>query len=321
MYQGRRIAVVIPAFNEELLIQATLDGLPEYIDLAIVIDDCSTDRTSDRVREWSERRKDARVELVRHPENRGVGEALKTGYRHGIAAGADILVVAAGDNQMDQTQIPKLLDPIVQGRADYTKGNRLYARGSFKGMSPWRVLGNSMLTLLTKVSGGNWHISDPQNGYTAITREALNAINVDAIWGWYGYCNDMLARCNAYDLRVMDVPIPARYGEEKSKIKYGRFIRRVSGLLVRNFFWRMLVKYVARDFHPLVFFYLASVPLLLLGIGGGAWAIYDRVANQQLLFQPMAISLLVFGLGAQFLFFAMYFDMNEAKRINQQWHP
>ena len=317
MYQGRRIAVVIPAYNEELLIQDTLRGLPEYVDLAVVVDDASTDGTSAKVNEWTQSSKDARIELLRHEKNMGVGNGIKTGYKHAIAAGTDILVVAAGDNQMDQTQMTKLLDPIVAGKADYTKGNRLYARGSFEGMSTWRVLGNSILTLLTKLSSGNWHITDPQNGYTAITRDALERINVDAIWGWYGYCNDMLTRCNAYGVRVMDVSIPARYGNEKSKIKYGRFMRRVSGLLVRNFFWRMLVKYVARDFHPLVFFYLMGVPLVLLGVGGGIWAVYDRVANDNLLFQPMAISLLVFGLGMQFLFFAMYFDMNEAKRLNQ----
>jgi glycosyltransferase involved in cell wall biosynthesis len=317
MYAGRRVAVVIPAYNEELLIQDTLGGLPEYVDVAVVVDDCSTDGTSAKVREWVEANKDARVELVRHETNQGVGNAIKTGYKRAMAAEADLMVVAAGDDQMDQTQIPKLLDPIVAGKADYTKGNRLFARGSFAGMSSWRVLGNSILTLLTKVSSGNWHITDPQNGYTAITRDALDRIDVNAIWGWYGYCNDMLTRCNAYGVRVMDVSIPARYGSEKSKIKYGRFMRRVSGLLMRNFFWRMMVKYVARDFHPLVFFYLMGVPLVLLGIGGGIWAIYDRVANDQLLFQPMAISLLVFGLGMQFLFFAMYFDMNEAKRLNQ----
>lgn len=317
MYQGRRIAVVIPAYNEELLIQATLDGLPEFVDLAIVVDDCSTDKTSEKVREWVESRKDARVELVRHETNQGVGNGIKTGYKRAMAAGIDIMVVAAGDNQMDQTQVPKLLDPIVHGKADYVKGNRLYARGSFEGMSTWRVMGNSILTLLTKVSSGNWHITDPQNGYTAITRDALDRINVDAIWGWYGYCNDMLTRCNAYNVRVMDVSIPARYGTEKSKIKYGRFMRRVSGLLLRNFFWRMMVKYVARDFHPLVFFYLMSLPLILVGLWGGIWFVYDRIATGAPFFLGLSVSILVFGLGMQFLFFAMYFDMNEAKRLNQ----
>lgn len=317
MYQGRRIAVVIPAFNEELLIQDTLSGLPEYVDLAIVVDDASADKTSSKVQEWVERTKDERIQVVRHETNQGVGNAIKTGYKRAMAAGADVLVVAAGDNQMDQTQIPKLLDPIVQGKADYTKGNRLYARGSFEGMSAWRVLGNSILTLLTKVSSGNWHISDPQNGYTAITKDALDRINVDAIWGWYGYCNDMLARCNAYNVRVKDVAIPARYGTEKSKIKYGRFMRRVSGLLVRNFLWRMMVKYVARDFHPLVLFYILSVPLILVGLAGAIFFVYDKIANGQPLFAYLSISILVFGLGMQFLFFAMYFDMNEAKRLNQ----
>ncbi len=317
MYQGRRIAVVIPAFNEEHLIQVTLDGLPEYVDLAVVVDDCSTDATSDKVREWAERRKDSRVELVRHAKNQGVGNAVKTGHKHAMARGADIHVVVDGDNQMDQTQMTKLLDPIIAGKADYTKGNRLYSRGSFDGMPAWRVLGNSILTLLTKVTSGNWHITDPQNGFTAITRDALDRINVDAIWGWYGYLNDILTRCNAYGVRVMDVAIPARYGTEKSKIKYGRYIRRVGGLLVRDFFWRMMVKYVARDFHPLVFFYLMGVPLVLVGMWGAIWFVYDRIASGAPFFLGLSVSILVFGLGMQFLFFAMYFDMNEAKRLNQ----
>lgn len=317
MYEGRRVAAVIPAYNEERLIARVLDGLPPLVDLAFVVDDCSSDRTSEVVQDWVARTGDQRVRLVRHEQNQGVGAAIKTGYRRAMDSGIDLMVVLAGDDQMDARHIPKLLDPIVQGKADYTKGNRLYARGSFAGMSKWRIFGNSLLTLFTKVSSGNWHITDPQNGYTAISREALERINPDAIYPWYGYCNDMLARCNAYDVRVKDVPIPARYGEERSKIRYGRYIVRISALLWANFFWRMAVKYVARDFHPLVFFYLGSVPLILLGVGGAVFGVYANYAYDWPLFQSLLTSLVVFSIGTQFLFFAMYFDMNEAKRLNQ----
>lgn len=317
MYQGRRVAAVIPAFNEERLIGNVLAGLPEFLDAAYVVDDASTDGTASLVETWIEANPKRNVRLLRHERNQGVGAGIKTGYRQALADGADIMVVLAGDDQMDAAQLPKLLDPIVDGKADYTKGNRLYQRGSFAGMSKWRIFGNSLLTLLTKISSGNWHITDPQNGYTAISREALERINVDAIYPWYGYCNDMLARCNAYDVRVKDVAIPARYGTEQSKIRYGRYIRRISGLLVRDFFWRMMVKYVARDFHPLVFFYFFSAPLILLGIGGGIFGVYANYAYDIPLFQSLLTSLVVFSIGVQFLFFAMYFDMNEAKRINQ----
>jgi glycosyltransferase involved in cell wall biosynthesis len=316
MYLGRRVTVVIPAHNEALHIEDVLNGLPEFVDRAVVIDDASTDRTSAIVTRWKEERRDERIDLVRHEKNLGVGAAIKTGFKRALEQGTDIAVIMDGDDQMDPAQMHRLLDPIVQGKADYTKGNRLYARGSFKGMSNWRLIGNSMLTLLTKISSGNWHITDPQNGYVAITSEALERIDVDRIYPWYGYLNSMLARAGAYDVRVMDVPIPARYGNEKSKIRYMRYIRRVSWLLLSLFLWRMLVKYVARDFHPLVFFYLFSVPLILLGLAGGVFAIYDKVENGQPLFASAAAALMVFGLGTQFLFFAMYFDMNESKRLN-----
>lgn len=316
MYLGRKIAVVIPAYNEEKHITNVLAGLPEFVDRAIVVDDCSMDGTSAAVQGWVARTGDSRAEVIRHLENQGVGGAIKSGFRRAMAHGADIAVIMDGDDQMDPLQMHRLLDPIVQGRTDYAKGNRLYARGSFKGMSNWRLLGNSMLTLLTKISSGNWHISDPQNGYIAIKTESLERIDVDRIFPWYGYCNSILARANAYGVRVMDVPIPARYGEEKSKIRYMRYIRRVSGLLLGLFFWRLLVKYVARDFHPLVFFYMAGPPMVLGGLAAGIYSVYAKLWHHTPLFQPLALSVLVFGFGAQFLFFAMYFDMNEAKRLN-----
>ncbi len=317
MYRSKTVAAVIPAYKEEKLIRRTLEGLPEYIDRAYVIDDCSPDATSDRVNEYIRDTGDDRIVLIRHEENGGVGQALKTGYKRGVEDGIDIMAVLAGDNQMDPSYLPQLLDPIVEGRADYTKGNRLYARDAFADMSRFRAFGNGLLTLLTKVSSGCWHITDPQNGYTAVTREALETVGVDSIFHWYGYCNDMLAKFNAFDVRVMDVKIPAVYGEEKSSIKIIPYMFRLSGLLRRNFFWRMKVKYIARDFHPLVFFYLFGALFTLISMGVGAYGLYFKFVVGGQLFPLLAISTIVFGLGMQFLFFAMYFDMTEAKRLNE----
>jgi hypothetical protein len=133
----------------------------------------------------------------------------------------DIIVKMDGDNQMDPEQLPNLLEPIVERRANYTKGNRLLSQEYRSGMSKWRFLGNSMLTFLTKIGSGYWQMRDPQNGYTAISKSALGRINLDSIYPYYGYLNDILVKLNVYDgHRVVDVVMPARYGGERSSIKY-----------------------------------------------------------------------------------------------------
>ena len=142
--------------------------------------------------------------------------------------GMDLVAVMAGDNQMDPAELPKLLLPVIEGRTDYAKGNRLLNRHMRKGMSHWRQLGNAMLTMLNKIASGYWQVSDPQNGYTVISRRALEMLDLDAVYTYYGYCNDLLVKLNTFGLRTMDVPIPASYGNEKSKIRYGRFISRVA---------------------------------------------------------------------------------------------
>ncbi|GAJ01980.1 unnamed protein product, partial [marine sediment metagenome] len=158
--------------------------------------------------------------------------------------GMDVVVVMAGDNQMDPDYLPDILAPVVEGRADYSKGNRLLSPEYRKGMSGWRLFGNLVLTLLNKVASGYWHIVDPQNGYTAISRQTLERIDLDSIYPWYGYPNDMLIKLNVYGFRVVDVPHPARYGNEKSKITYGKYILKVSWLLLKGFFWRLKMKHI-----------------------------------------------------------------------------
>lgn len=312
MYRDHRIGVAVPAYNEEKLIGKTLSGIPEFVDRIYVCNDGSKDRT----REIVEQRisEDRRISLINHEKNMGVGKSIIDCHKRALDEGMDIVAVMAGDNQMDPAYLPSLLDPIVDGKADYSKGNRLYWRGALKGMSAWRIFGNSILTLLTKFTSGYWHISDPQNGYTAISRKALQRIDLDSIYPGYLFENDMLTKLNAYDLRVVDVPIPARYGEERSKIKYSKFIIEGLWLLLKDFLWRMKVKYVVRNFHPLVFFYLAGIPIVLVGIFGVFWSVYKKLFHSIPLFQPMAISLIVLGMGVQFLFFAMYFDMAENRR-------
>ena len=206
---------------------------------------------------------------MRHEVNGGVGASILDGYRLALRDGMDLVAVMAGDNQMDPAQLPKLLLPVIEGRTDYAKGNRLLNRDMRKGMSPWRQLGNGMLTMLNKIASGYWQVSDPQNGYTVISRRALELLDLGSIYTYYGYCNDLLVKLNTFGLRTLDVPIPARYGNEKSKIRYSRFIRRVSPMLFRSFLRRLKVKYTVLDFHPLVLFYYSSMVLVPAGLSDG----------------------------------------------------
>ncbi|MCK4250313.1 glycosyltransferase family 2 protein, partial [candidate division WOR-3 bacterium] len=213
------------------------------------------------------------------------------------------------------------LEPIIERRADYTKGNRLLSPEYRSGMTKWRFLGNSMLTFLTKIGSGYWQMMDPQNGYTATSRSVLERIDIDSIYPYYGYCNDILVKLNVYGYRVMDIVMPARYGNEKSKISYSKYIVKVSLMLLRDFFWRLKMKYVVFSFHPLVLFYMLGIVLAPLGLLGGLYALYCKFVKGTGLFVPGALALLVFIIGLQFLLFAMLFDMqvNNSESRSGRW--
>lgn len=300
-----KIGVVVPAYNEELLIEDTLKGIPEFIDKIYVIDDCSIDRTSEIIRSLT----DNRIVAVRHEKNKGVGGAIVTGYKLAINDEMDIVAVMAGDNQMDPEQLPRLLIPIIEGRADYTKGNRLISGDFRRGMTKWRFFGNALLTMITKIGSGYWHVMDPQNGYTGISRRALEVIDIDSIFTYYGYCNSLLIKLNAFGIRVEDVVMPARYGNEKSKIKYGSYIMKVAPMIFRGFLWRLKTKYIVLDFHPLVFFYIASMVLLPVGVLFSIWILIEKIYHNPVSQNFPLLAVFITLMGIQFLLFAMLFDM------------
>ncbi len=307
-YRGKRIAVVIPAYNEEDLIGEVLDGIPDYVAKVYVVDDGSADMTGAIIEDYAHH--DPRIAAIHHNPNRGVGAAITTGYLQAVEDGMDIAAVMAGDNQMDPAYLPDLLDPIVDGRADYTKGNRLINEAYRKGMSPWRSFGNSLLTFLTKVASGYWQMMDPQNGYTAVSIKTLKTLPLTEVYQGYGYCNHLLIWLNICGCRVSDVAIPARYGREKSKIRYSTYIPRVSKLLLGNFLFRLKTKYIQMGFHPLAFFYAAGAVLTPIGMLGGLVTLWEKFAmGYPVLFVHGVLSFLVFMMGMQFLFFAMLFDM------------
>jgi glycosyltransferase involved in cell wall biosynthesis len=310
----RKIGVVIPAYNEEKLIRITVESIPPYVSRIFVINDASTDSTAKVL----ESIKDPRLHVITHETNQGVGAAILHGYKRALKENMEIVVVMGGDNQMNPDQLPKLLMPIVQGKADYTKGNRLMSKEFRGGMSKWRLLGNSVLTMINKISSGYWHIMDPQNGYTAISRKALSGIDIDTLFTYYGYCNDMLVKLNTFGFRTMDITMPARYGQEKSSIKYSRFMFRVSVMLFKKFLWRLKMKYMILSFHPLVFFYTLGMILVPLGLLFGSYIFVAKL----LLGWPVSpnsplLDALLLITGIQFTLFAMLFDMQESDKSMQ----
>jgi len=242
MFKQKMIAVVVPAYNEDELIEETLSSIPDYIDKIYAVNDCSTDKTFQIIQKIAE--KYSRIIPINRELNGGVGAAIVTGFKKSLEDEMDISVVMAGDNQMDPAYLPDLLDPIVEG-ADFTKGNRL-KKGYWIGMSKWRLFGNFLLTFLTKIASGYWHISDPQNGYVAISASALRGLMTFQLCEGYQFENDMMVKANVLNLRMASVLIPARYGNETSKIRYGRFIMYTSSFLLKSFLWRLWMKYLKR---------------------------------------------------------------------------
>lgn len=314
MYKGKRVAVVVPAFNEETLIGITIDTMPDFVDDIVVVDDCSRDQTIAHVQERLARRPG--LVLLPHQTNQGVGGAIATGYKWCRDHEVDVAVVMAGDAQMDPADLPTVLDPVVSGEADYTKGNRLFTGDAWNIIPRVRYLGNSMMSLLTKIASGYWHVADSQSGYTAINRKALHTLDWDAMYRRYGQPNDLLVRLNVYNFRVRDVPVRPVYNiGEQSGIKPLRMIPRLSWLLWKLFLFRMKEKYVIRDFHPLLFFYALGGVLFPGGVLFGLYLVLKRV-----LVGPVAGTSALFAaflaiMGLQFILFAMWFDMDYNKEL------
>jgi glycosyltransferase involved in cell wall biosynthesis len=314
MYRDKTIAVVVPAYNEERLIGKTLQWIPAFVDHIVVVDDASRDQTGDVV--WSHQKGDPRIVYLRHERNEGVGGAIATGYKWAREKNVDITAVMAGDAQMDPADLPKLIDPVVEGTADYSKGNRLFTGKAWRVIPKTRYFGNALLSFLTKIASGYWHVADSQSGYTAVNLEVLKTINLDTIYKRYGMPNDFLVRLNVYQFRVKDVPVNPVYGiGERSGIKIYRIVFTLSLLLIKLFIWRLKEKYVIRDFHPLVLFYLLGFVLTPIGVLFGLYLLGLRIfvgpvaATSALFAAFFAIS------GLQSLFFAMWFDMEYNKEL------
>jgi glycosyltransferase involved in cell wall biosynthesis len=314
MYREKTMAAVVPAYNEEKLIGKVLKGMPAFVDHIVVVDDESEDRTGEVVGTFQ--KEDSRIVYIRHQKNEGVGGAIVTGYKWAKEKGIDLTVVMAGDAQMDPRDLTKLLDPVAAEEVDYAKGNRLFTGKAWRVIPKSRYLGNACLSFLTKIASGYWHIADSQSGYTAVSLGVLRAIDLDSVYKRYGMPNDFLVRLNVGHFRVRDVPVQPVYGVgERSKMKVYKVVFTLSCLLYRLFMWRLKEKYIIRDFHPLVLFYLLGLVLTPAGFLFGWYLLFYRIfvgpvaATSALFAAFFAIS------GLQSLFFAMWFDMEYNKDL------
>jgi glycosyltransferase involved in cell wall biosynthesis len=312
MLEGKRIAVVVPAHDEEALIASTLAGIPSFVDRVYVVDDASRDATAARVAELA----DPRVELIRHDPNPGVGAAIVTGYEAARRDRVDVTCVMAGDNQMDPEELATLAGPVARGEVDYAKANRLASGQAWELIPRTRYLGNAILSMLTKIASGYWHVADSQAGYTALGLPTLDLLDLDRIYRRYGFPNDMLVHLNVVNARVRDFPSRPIYGVgERSGIRLRSVIPRMSWLLLKGFFWRLKQKYVIRDFHPLVFFYAFGGVMTACGLVLGILETVLRILGNTVSVATVVLVALLLIFGAQFTLFAMWFDMESNKEL------
>jgi glycosyltransferase involved in cell wall biosynthesis len=312
MFEGKRVGVVVPAYDEETLIAATLGGIPPLVDRIIVVDDGSSDRTSECALETG----DPRVEVLSHERRSGVGAATLTGYRKAMAEELDVVVVMNGDNQMDPEDLPTLVEPVARGELDYAKANRLATGQAWQLIPKTRFFGNAVLSMLTKIASGYWHVADSQSGYTVVSREMLERLDLDRVYTSYGFPNDMLVHLNVWNARVRDFPSRPIYGVgERSNMRYRHVVPRIAWLLVRGFFWRLWEKYVKRDFHPLVFFYVMGFIATVAGVLLGLVVVGYRIAGYSIPIATVVLVALLVISGLQFTLFAMWFDMESNKDL------
>ena len=304
----RNIAVVIPCYRVEAEIGTLIVNLPRFIRHIIIVDDASPDNTAAVIKQAA--KKDRRIILIRHKNNQGVGGAMLTGFRKALELDAGIVVKIDGDGQMDPVYLPNLLMPIIQGRADYTKGNRFRDFQTLQKMPIIRRNGNMALGFLTKAATGYWNLFDPANGFVAIHGKVLAQVPLDGIDHGYFFETSMLASLYMLGAVVKDVPMPARYRGEVSNLSVGHSLVEFSVKLLKTFLRRLILKNLIYDFSMASIYMLSSLPLLLFGLifGISKWAQYSALKLPAPTGTVMLPTLSVI-LGIQFLIAAIEIDL------------
>ncbi|HOW57674.1 MAG TPA: glycosyltransferase family 2 protein [Smithellaceae bacterium] len=363
MLNNKKVAVVIPAYNEEKQIVQVLETMPSFVDRIIVVNDCSEDNTAMAVLEYSRRQEPTisipnlnatpvaqskynhadivlqenraaelgkfipseiantnpetdRIILINHLQNGGVGAAIARGYKWCLDYNIDCTAVMAGDGQMDPAELESICLPVINEEIDYVKGNRLI-HGSAKLVMPkTRFIGNSILSILTKIASGYWHVSDTQTGYTAISLSALSSIRLSDIYNKYGMPNDMLVKLNIAFCTLKEVKIKPVYNiGEQSKMKVGIVIPLISWLLFKSFFKRLWVKYLFRDFHPLFLLYHFAIVLGVLSLPYAIKIISLAWNGHEVNPVTMLAFFILFTGSFQSFLFAMWMDIQDNERL------
>lgn len=314
MYKNKTLAAVIPCYNEENQIEKVINTMPDYVDYIVIIDDCSPDKTSEVI--LNAKKTNNRIVFIRHEVNQGVGGAIASGYEWARDNDIDMAVVMAGDGQMNPDDMPALLEPVVTDGVNYSKANRLIVNRAIDNVPFVRFFGNSVLSLLTKISSGYWHVSDSQTGYTVADKEVLKTIEWQDMYKRYGQPNDLLIKLNVHNFRVRDVPTEPVYNVgEKSGIKVRKVVFTISNILVKGFFWRMKHKYVIRDFHPLVLFYTLGILLLIVGLGFLIRSVCVLILTGNAPLMSTMVMFFTLTTGLQCMFFGMLFDMQDNRKL------
>jgi glycosyltransferase involved in cell wall biosynthesis len=275
MFRNRRIVVVIPCYQVARHVPAVVRSLPEFVDHAVVVDDGSSDDPGAAALGVG----CPIVEVIRHERNQGLAGAMASGFRRALQLGADVVVKVDGDGQMDQLEMHRLLAPIVAGHADIAKGNRFLSRRHLIGMPLLRLIGNLVLSFLTKLASGYWNIFDPTNGYLAIRRQVLEEIDLGRLGPGYFFETSLLCQAFLVGAVVRDVSIPARYADEASSLSVRWTLLVFPALLVRSFIRRVAIQHFVRDFTPVALFLLAGGAMFVLGFvyGFNTWLANARL--------------------------------------------
>ncbi|MFK5970581.1 MAG: glycosyltransferase family 2 protein [Candidatus Marithrix sp.] len=313
MYKENKISIVIPTYKALNHIQLVVDGIPDWVDHIIVVDDSCPNNTGSFVKDQYKNR--SQILVLFNKTNQGVGGATITGYKKAIELGSQIIVKMDSDNQMDPTFLSNLIDPVANNEAGYSKGNRFVDFKALRSMPRMRLLGNSALSFMVKASSGYWNIMDPTNGFTAISYIAVNKLNLDNISKRYFFESDMLINLNIQNTVISDVSIPARYGNEDSSLSIWNTLLKFPPRLIKGAIKRFFFKYLIYDFNMVSVYTLTGFPLLLWGIFYG---IFKWIQNSFLGVETptgtVMLSVLPLILGTQFLLAAINIDIESTPR-------
>lgn len=271
LLDGVNVAVVIPCYRSEKSIAKVVDGIPGFVSSIVCVNDCSDDNLSEVLEQLAT--ENAKVKIVTHAVNKGVGGATVSGYEQALGLGADILVKMDSDGQMNADFIAPLIMPILEGHADYTKGNRFFDPDEVRIMPTVRLIGNAGLSLMTKATTGYWDLFDPTNGFTALHANVARVLPLRKLHNRYFFESDLLFRLSTVRACVVDVPMVPIYGDEVSNLSAGKVLLSFPFLHARNGFKRFIYNYILRGFSAASLSLLAGLPLLVFGVifGIGAW--------------------------------------------------